>query len=172
MRKLVLLMLFTLILAGCSEEYNYETEGPFIIVTTSPAGPDDYRNFFPRNISIHSDGTLRIYTESFGELIIGKDAPIFVTQLEEEQVETIKELIEKHNFLKLEENLEDPAVMDGGYEYITVVLSDTSKKVGGLNPNHEALSEIIDYVYELVDNDSYNYWRQQVKEYIYERYPD
>ena len=165
-------MLFMLFFVGCSEEYDYETEGPFIIVTTSPAGPDDYRNFFPRNISIHSDGTLRIYTKSFDEFIIGKDAPIFETQLEEEQVETLKELIKKHNFLKMEENLEDPTVMDGGYEYITVILSDTSKKVGGLNPTDPAFSEIKDYVYELVDNDSYNNWLQQVKEYIFERYPD
>src|SRR5690625_2341592 len=90
--KFLLCFLFcflTLFLVGCMKNYDFASEEPFIIVTISPAGPDDYRNLYSENISIDNDGNLLLYTEESKDRIITEDAPVFQMQLNEKEVNQI-----------------------------------------------------------------------------------
>lgn len=158
-------------MASCSQKTNYETEKPFIVVTTSPAGEGDYRNFFTRNYSIYSSGKLILYTKANEKLNIDDDAPVFETQLESEKIEKLKKLIEKNKFWKLEEDQSDNDSADGTFHYITINLTDQSKTVGGLNPNNPNFTGISDYVIHLVRDEDYKIWEKTKQDYILKRNP-
>lgn len=164
------MMLFFVFIASCSQKTNYETDGPFIIATYSPAGPDDFRNMFSHIVSIRDNGTLQLYTEPTKTLKIGNDAPVHESQLKKEEIEKIKELIEKNKFWKFKEDLSIDS-QDGVFLYITVNLIDQSQKVGGLNPNDPKFIEIFDYVFDLIDDEDYGVWNEEIADYIIKMNP-
>lgn len=171
--KLVLFIVILLLLTSCSAKTNYATDEPFIIVKYSPAGPDDYRNLYSHNYSIADDGTLMLYTETGGErsrLIIGEDVPVYEMELDQAKVEKVKQIIEENKFWKLEEDLTTPSE-DGAFYYITVNLTDRSKKVGGLNPDHPHFIEIQNYVFDLVDREDARVWKEEIEAHIEQMNP-
>lgn len=169
---LLVISLFILILvvSACKQQLDFTEEGPFIILTFQPAGPDDYRNLFPHNYSIDENGTLTLYTESKGKLKVGNDAPVLKKQLSDEEIEKLKHLIHANNFWNLEEDLSEDS-QDGNFIYISVYLTDQSKTVGGLNPLEPRFIEITDYITSLVDDEEYTFWVNEIKNYIYELNP-
>lgn len=98
-RRVVLILLFLiLVLVSCAEKMNYATDKPFIVVTYSPAGPDEYRNLFPRHYSVYEDGRLTLSTSPKKGLNIGEDAPVYEKHLKTEEIENLKSLIEENHF--------------------------------------------------------------------------
>jgi len=168
--KFLLYFLFcfiTLFLVGCMKSYDFATEEPFIIVTISPAGPDDYRNLYSENIAIDNDGNLSLYTNESKNLIIKEDAPVFQMQLNEKEVNQVKDVIKEEKFLSLKEDVTTPSE-DGTFSYITVNFQDTSKEVGGLNPDDPQFMEIRNYVFDLIEDEDKKEWRKEIEEHIWD----
>src|SRR5690625_848844 len=168
--KFLLCFLFcflTLFLVGCMKNYDFATEEPFIIVTISPAGPDDYRNLYSENISIDNDGNLLLYTEESKDRIITEDAPVFQIQLNEKEENHVKDVIKEEKFLSVKKDVTTPSE-DGTFSYITVNFQDTSKKVGGLNPDHPQFMEIRNYVFDLIEDEDKQEWRKEIEEHIWD----
>jgi len=176
MRQRIYLFIFMILLSalvvGCSTKTNYETDGPFIIFSHSPAGPDEYRNMFARNYSITENGKLTLYTESEDRIKIGDDAPVYEAQLQKSEVEKLKQLIEKNKFWNLQEDVSDDNSVDGSFLSITVNLTDQSKTVGGLNPNDSKFTEIADYIFNLIDVEDYRQWEEEIMNYIFKMNPE
>lgn len=175
-RKAVIILrglLFSFIalgIAGCTTTYDYTTDGPFVISSNYSAGPDDYRNMYPTHISIDHHGNLLLYTSGKNRLTIGDDAPIFKMQLSEEQVNDVKRVIQEQKFWELPEDVSTPSE-DGAFSYVTVHLSSQVKKVGGLNPNDPQFLEIRKFISQLIDDDDYRKWKEDIEEHIWERNP-
>src|SRR5699024_6716804 len=104
------LFIYSILLIGCSHTYDFASEGKIITVTTSPGGPDDYRNLISRNITVYADGTVILANDENPE----ENAPIFKTKIKKEQVEQIKTLLEEEKFLKLKDDVSEPSE-DGVY---------------------------------------------------------
>ncbi len=168
----IFIILFFGLIIGCIPKTNYETGRPFIIFSYTPAGPDEYRNMFTRNYSITENGKLALYTESEDRIEIGDDAPVYKAQLQKDEVEKLKQLIEKNKFWTLKEDLSDNNSVDGSFLNITVNLTDQSKTVGGLNPYDSGFKEIADYVFDLIDYEDYIQWDSEITDYIFKTNPD
>src|SRR5699024_12671974 len=85
---------------------------------------------YPRNIAVHQDGTLHVYTEATEEIIVEDDAPIVEVTLTDEEVQSIKETIQDNRFFSLPKDVSDLDVMDGPMQYITVFTDTESKEIG------------------------------------------
>lgn len=155
-------------MTGCAQQPEYATDKPFILVTNYSAGPDDYRNMYHVNIAIDQNGRLQLYADEDEELKIDDDAPVFETQLDEEQIDALQKVIEEQQFWELPEDVSTPSE-DGGFSYITVNRADESKKVGGLNVDDEQFMEIRQQVFDLVDPGDYNEWTVDIEEFIWEK---
>ncbi|SDZ09605.1 hypothetical protein SAMN05421736_10658 [Evansella caseinilytica] len=169
--KLFPFLILLLVMTGCNETTNYEADGPFIVVTSSPAGEDDFRNLFSRNYAIYENGKLIVYTEPESKLKVGDDAPVYESQLKEEEVDQLKQLIEKNKFWKFHEDLSDNDTQDGSFLYVTIHLTDQSKTVGGLNPNNPKFIEIADYVFDLISDDDDELWEEEITDHIFKMNP-
>lgn len=169
---MIIFMLLFAFMGGCSKNLDFATDEPFIVVSSSIAGPDIARNFYPTNISLYDNGKLVLHTETTEKIVIGEDAPIVKMQLEENEVDNVKRLIKKNEFWKFKEDVSDDDSVDGSFLYITVNLTDESKTVGGLNPDHPEFNDIADYVRKLVSDDDYRWWNKEIKEYIIETNPE
>src|SRR5699024_6423539 len=145
--------------------------GPFIVVTTSPGGEEEYREFFPRNFSVYDNGQLVLHTEPTDNIKVGKNAPKYETELNKNEIEKIKQLIDENNFWRFREDLSDDNSLDGSSIYITVNLTDDSKTVGGLNTNYSRFLEIADYVFDLVSDKDYRVWYEQITDHIHKINP-
>jgi len=167
---MIIILPFVLI-ASCSQKKNYDTEGPFIVVTSSPGGEEEYREFFPRNFSVYDNGQLVLHTEPTDNIKVGNNAPIYETELNKEEVEKIKKLIGENNFWRFREDLSDDNSLDASYIYITVNLTDESKTVGGLNPNFPNFLELADYVFDLVSDKDYRLWYKEITDHIHKINP-
>ena len=157
-----------LFIVGCTTKYNYILDEPFVIATSYSAGADDYRNMYDHNISLDQDGNLVLYTTGNSDIILGDDVPVLEVQLDEAQVKKVEAVIQEQSFWKLPEDVSTPSE-DGGYRYVTVNAESTSKKVGGLNPDHPQFTEIHQYIFSLVDDEDYKKWQEEVEEYIWEK---
>lgn len=175
MKRHIKLFLFILliiaVMASCNKEFDYETEEPFIVVTSSPLGPDDFRNLYSSNYAIYDNGKLMLYTEPADDRKISDDAPMYETQIKQEEVEALKQLIEKNKFWELKEDLSNLDVMDGSSLYMTVNLTDESRTVGGQNPDDPKFTEVTDYVVDLVNDEDYKVWNENIKEHIFKLNP-
>ena len=165
-------LLFILLLIGCTKKYDYATDGPFIITSWYPAGADDYRNMYDKNISIDHDGNLVLYTTAKDDqLRIGNNAPVLEIQLDDNQVNRVKDIILEQKFWRLPEDVSTPSE-DGSFSYITVNLTDKTKKVGGLNTDDLQFIEIRKYILSLVDDDDFKRWTEDIEAHIAELNPD
>ncbi|CEI81830.1 hypothetical protein J18TS1_17630 [Oceanobacillus oncorhynchi subsp. incaldanensis] len=165
------ILVYLIILTGCNEKRDYETDGPFITVTSISTGPDEYRHFYPVNYAVYENGKLTLHTEQTGDIKIGEDAPVYETSVSEEEVEKIKSLIED-NFWQLPEDVSDDDSVDGSFYYVDVHLTDSTTRVGGLNPNEAGFIEIVDYVHNLAERENRELWEKQLREHIYKMNPD
>ncbi len=171
----ILIVSFLSIIVSCQQQKeNYESDGPFIVVTDYIGGEIHVLDSFPSIYAIETSGKLTLYSEleENDKLTIDEDAPTYELDLSKEEIEYLKRLIEKNNFWKLDEHLTDDEVLDGGTHYVTVHLTDESKTVGGYSPADPAFREISSYVSNLVDREDYKQWREDMKEHIRELNPD
>lgn len=174
LRRFVLLsikLLIIFIIVSCNQKIELAEEGPFIILTSLPGGANVPQEFYPRNIGVFNSGKLVIYTEETEHIKLDDDAPMIEIQLKDEEVEKVKETIQKNRFFSLKEDLSDSGVMDGSFHYITVHTKDETKKVGGEMPINDKFNAIWDEVKSLID-DEYEEWSEEISEYIYEKNPD
>lgn len=161
-------LLFPLLIFGCTMKYDYTTDEPFLITSWYPAGADDYRNMYDKNISIDHSGNLILYTTAKDDqLRIGNNAPVLEIQLDDNQVNHVKNIIQEQKFWRLPEDVSTPSE-DGSFSYIIVNLTDKSKKVGGLNTDHPRFIEIRKYILSLVDDDDFMRWTEDIEEHIWE----
>lgn len=167
---IILIFVIISILSGCHKSIDFVEDGPFILLTNKKGGENYYVDFYPRNIAVYSDGTIRIYTERTEDIIVEDDAPEVHVQITDEEVEEIQKTIEKNKFFQLEEELSDPGVMDGPSQYVTVYAQTESKRVGGEWPIDENFQAIRGVVLDHV-REEYDQWLDDIEEYIYEVNP-
>ena len=167
----VSIMLFIGFIAGCSQKTNYATDGPFVLFTYSPAGPDDFRNMYSHNYALYENGKLVLYTEPGNKLKIGDDAPVLEIQVPKDDVVKVKQLIEQNKFWKFKKDVSTES-QDGVFLYLTVNLTDESKTVGGLNPSEPKFIEITDFISSLVTKEERKSWNEEIKDHIYELNPE
>src|SRR5699024_4881300 len=106
-KKLILsfvLFLPFFILMSCSPSYDLSTEGPIVMISTSPAGPDDYRHLISEYITVYADGTVVLSHEENPE----KDAPTFQTKINKDDTRQIEDLIRDEKFQSLDEDVSTP----------------------------------------------------------------
>src|SRR5699024_8892986 len=128
--------IFLLFIFGCNSDYNYESEGPFITVTSASAGEIEINEHFDVNYSVYENGDIHLYSSESDDPYIGNDAPVFKTKISNEEVDQIKHLLEKYKFHKMKDDISVDSE-DGSFLYVTVYLEDEAKEVGGLNPDDE-----------------------------------
>lgn len=161
-----IIVMITIVLSP--KKYDFATEEPFIIVTSYSAGPDDYREMYDVNIEINNDSNLVVYTTGNDDLDIGEDAPMLEAQLTKDEMQQMKEAIEENKFWKLPRDVSTPSE-DGVFRYVTVNLADESKEVGGLNPDQERFNDVYQFAWDLVKDNDYRKWTEEVEEHIWER---
>lgn len=171
-RLFPLLMLLTIFLISCNQELDYATDEPFIIVSSSIAGPDTAENFYPTIISLDVDGNLTLYSEPSDDIKMAEDRPIFETTISKSEVEQVQQLLETNHFWKMEEDVSDDGSVDGGFTNVTVQLVDDEKAVGGLNPRNEEFLEIATTVRNYADGDERAKWREEIEAHILEMNPE
>lgn len=154
------------------ETYNYATDEPFIIVSSSIAGPDTIINFYPTIISIDVDGNVKLYSETYNDVIIQDDAPTVETTIDASKVADIQERLEAYHFLKKSEDISDDNSVDGDFNYITLNLTDDSKTVGGLNTLDEDFLAIFNEVSSIIEKKDKAAWAEEIKQHIVEVNPD
>lgn len=164
-RSLLYISLFnySILLIGCSSTYDFASEGKIITVTTSPGGPDDYRNLISEYITVYADGTVILANDEDPE----DNAPIFKTKINKEQIEQIKSLLKEEKFLKLEDDVSEPSE-DGAYYSIIAYLSNEKKEVAGWNPSNESFHKIRKHVTQLIDEEDLERWSKDISEYVWE----
>lgn len=167
-----LLFIMFITLGGCSTDLDFATDDPFIVIKTVPIEANEYRYFYPRKTAVYDSGKVKKYTEETDTIKVGDDAPEVEQELSDEEVDELKEIIEKNKFFKLKKDLTDKSVMDGESVHVTVNLKDESKTVGGENPDDEGLDEIRDYTEELIEGDASKQWNEDIDDYIYETNPE
>ena len=165
----VLLLILSITVIIWPKHYNFATKEPFIIVTRYSAGLDEYKNMYHKNIAIYDDGKLVLYSDEDSDLNIDDDAPVLRMQLDEEEVEQVKNTIKQKRFWKLPRDVSTPSE-DGGFRYVTVNLKSGSKKVGGLNPDNERFDDVFQSAWDLVEGGDYRNWKEEIEEYIEQRY--
>src|SRR5699024_4851131 len=126
--------------------------------------------FYPRNIAVHQDGTLRVYTEATEEIIEEDDAPIVEVTLTDEEVKSIKETIQDNRFFRLTKDESDTGVKDGTMHYITDYTDTEYKKIGREWPVNENFQEIREAVLDHV-LEEYDEWLEEIDDYIYKKNP-
>lgn len=166
----IFLVMICIVASGCIKKINFAEEGPFIILESVSGGEDYYVEFYPKYIAVYGDGTVHIYTEGGGRIIVGDDAPVSKVQLTDAEIESLKETIEENHFLKLDTDISDQSVLDGPSLSITVYTEDESKEVGGYSPNDENFDAIYSKVMGLV-REEYKEWLAEIDTYIYEVNP-
>lgn len=174
MKKIFVLLLPVMVLlpliSSCNTKTNYATDEPFIIITIQPAGEDDYRNLFSRNIALYDDGRLLLYKTKEDSEDIDTEAPFWETQLTETDTKAVKTAIEDHHFWRMPEDVSSPSE-DGTFYYTTVHLTDETKTVGGLNPDHESFFAIQDMVKSKIPDNEYEDWQEKTTDYMFETHP-
>lgn len=158
-----LLLIWFVLLIGCSSSYNFATDGPFVTATISPGGPDDYRNLISKHVTIYDDGTLTLSHEKEPET----EAPILKTQLTNDEIEQLKALIIEEGFFRLDDDITTPSE-DGTYYSIDVSLTDRTKEVSGWNPDDEQFHLIHKHIFNLIDQEAQSKWFSEISEYIWE----
>lgn len=167
-QRLFGMLVLLLIMTSCSDYTNYEKDSPFMIVSSSSNSAEKFGEYYPVTYSVYEDGTVVLSTEPLkerGKKVDAEDPPTYETHVSEDEIKEIKSLIEKSNFWKLPKDISVESE-DGGYIYITVHLTNTSKKVGGLNPSDEDFIHIKQYVSSIVDSTDFKTWDTQVKDYL------
>lgn len=160
-----------LLLAGCTSRKEVGEALPFVTATWYPAGPDDYRNMFDRNIDVYQDGRMTFYTQdSEGRLKNKKNAPIKEVQRSEQEVTLIKDNIEKTQAYKLKKDLSTDS-MDGTYVYLTFHWVDESEKVGGLNPDNEVFNQLMDQIKKTAGKDAFKEWEKEATDFMFKENP-
>ena len=165
----VLLLSLSITVIIWPKHYDFATKEPFIIVTSYSAGLDEYKNMYHKNIAIYDDGELILYSNEDSDLKIDDDAPVFRMQLDEEEVEQVKNTIKQKKFWKLPKDVSTPSE-DGGFRYVTVNLKSGSKKVGGLNPDNERFDDVFQSVWDFAEGEKYRNWKEEIEEYIEQSY--
>lgn len=161
-------MVIAVLLISFTKKFNFAIDKPFLVVTSYSAGPNDYREMYDKNIAIHNDGRLVLYAAESNDPIIEVDAPVLEIQLTDKQVKHVKEVIEEESFWGLPRDISTPSE-DGGYQYITVDLSNVTKKVGGLNTDNARFDVIYQSAWDLIEEDGYKKWIEEIEEHIWER---
>lgn len=157
------LFIWFALLIGCSASYDFATDGPIITATISPGGPDDYRNLISKHVMIYDNGTLILSHDGK----IETEAPIYKTQLMEDEIEQLKALMIEEGFFKLNGDISTPSE-DGTYHNITVFLTDRTKEVSGWNPNNEDFQLIRNHIFSLIDQEIQSKWSTEMSEYVWE----
>lgn len=170
----ILGFLIFITLSGCNESaesIDFADEGPFIQKTSTPSGENYYLDFYPRNIAVYNDGTIRIFTEATDDIIVEDDAPMVEKQLTDEELAKIKTTIEENNFLKLDKDLSHPEDTHPSGLHLTVYTKTDSRKVYAESPFDENFKAVADAVSNHVQDEYYE-WLEDIEEYIYEKNPD
>lgn len=157
------LFIYSILLIGCSHTYDFASEGKIITVTTSPGGPDDYRNLISKNITVYADGTVILANDEDPE----DNAPIFKTKIKKEQIEQIKTLLEEEKFLKFKDDVSQPSE-DGAHYSIIAYFSNDKKEVAGWNPSNKSFHKIRKHVTQLIDKEDSEQWSKDISEYVWE----
>lgn len=160
--------LLIILISGCSNTYDYAKDEPFVTASFSPAGPDDFRNLISNKIAIYQDGTLILSADGNSDINMGTDKPELELQLDEEQIKLLQELIEDEKFGNLPNDVTAPSE-DGAFYNITVNLTNESKEVNGLNPDNESFHKIHKHIFNLVDDEKYANWKNEVDEYVWDQ---
>lgn len=163
---MLILILFIIIIIIYPKKYKFVTEEPFIIVSSYSAGPDDYRSMYDTNISISDNGKMVIYSTGSNQLSM-KNSPELEVTLNEKEVNQVKKAIQQNKFLRLPKDVSSPSE-DGGFDYATVKFADQTKKVGGLNSTNEKFNAVLDSVWQVVEDDDYKKWENEIEEHIWE----
>lgn len=165
--------LLLIMLSSCSNKIDFVEEGVFVKMQLGLASEEDYLEHYPKIITVSNDGTVRLFTENKSsrnrvfDLYVGENPPEIVTQITNQEVDDIKNIITESHFFSLDTDLTDYGVMDGSSVNITVYAKDKERKVGGENPNHQGFSNIKDVIFKHVSDDYYD-WREETRKYIYE----
>ena len=154
-------LLALVFLTGCFNSYTYEDSGTLVTAVLSPAGPDEQINLFERRITIDVDGTLILSAEEEEDT----NRPTVEKTLSDSKIDQLKEKIEEEKFKKLEEDVTAPAE-DGAYYQITVHFADHTQTAEGWNPSDEQFNALHDYIFNLVDDEVYEDWEEDVREYL------
>lgn len=171
-RIMSIYILLAILMTGCSKDLDYATDKPFIIKSTSIAGPDTTKNFYPTIISLDMDGNVTLYSEPTKAIHMAEDRPMYETTISESELEQMKDLIEGNKFWKMKENISDYNSDDGSYSYMTVQLTNDSKTVGGLNTLNEQYLEIAAMLNSYVDEDERSKWQTAIEEHILAMNPE
>lgn len=160
-----------LIIINYMKPYDYATDEPFITISSASAGLEERINFYPTIISMDVEGNVTLYSAPFDKVLIMDDAPVFETKVSKEKVKEIQAMVEQYHFMRKRRNISDKSSLDGGYQYITVNLKDTSKTVGGRNTLDEEFLDLFDAVSSTIDKEDASKWHKELKEYIVKEYP-
>src|SRR5699024_2045044 len=165
-KKLILsfiLFLRVFIIISSSPSYDLATEGPSVMISTSLAGPDDYRHLISEYITVYADGTVVLSHEENPE----KDAPTFQTKINKDDTRQIEDLIRDEKFQSLDEDVSTPSE-DGEKQEVIVYFTDEVKKVSGWNPANESFKHIRQQIKSFIQTEDLEQWRTEISEYIWE----
>lgn len=174
MKKIVSsLFLLLIFLTGCSNKIDFVEEGPFVQLQLYSASQGTYLDHFPEIITISSNGEVNLFTEEMVsrsgrvDMKVDENVPKVEKKISAEEVEEIKEVIEKNKFFSLPTDVTDYGVMDGGGSKITVYGKDQEKTVGGENSNNDKYLEIRKIIFKQVKDEYYD-WLEETEDYLFE----
>ena len=133
MKKLIVLVLVTVFLAGCSEPVPNEL-------------PEDFEvNYYSGAMHIEW-GTTKFTANVLGEATVVESKELVETTknflVTNEELLVIYDTAMKNNFFSLNELYEDPFIVDGGFSEIELVVNGTRKKVKMINTDNYSFSEV------------------------------
>jgi len=174
MKKLISsLFLLLLFLTACSNNIDFVEEGPFVELELYSASAGTYLDHFPEIITVSSNGEVNLFTEEMVsrsgrvEMKVDKDVPKVEKKISAEEVEEIKDVIEKNKFFSLPTDVTDYGVMDGGGSKITVYGKNQEKIVGGENTDNDKYLEIRNIIFKQV-KDEYSDWLEETEDYLFD----
>lgn len=149
MKKLILpfLIISLLFLTACCQKdtvnYSFDPSDTSIYYETGAM----YVEWGQYKLNIDKGGEATF--EAHAELEL-KKAESF--QVSEEELDVILNIAEENDFLGLNDNYEDPSIMDGGYSLITINYGDEYKSVRVANINIPEFDAVETAITQLLEN--------------------
>src|SRR5699024_8741815 len=176
-------LMFIMLLIGCtnenefneieSNEIEFVEEGPFVKLELYSASSGTYLDHFPKIITISNDGNVQVFTKEMVstngriEMEVGDTPPTIEKKISSKQVEEIKQVIEKNQFLSIPKDMTDYDVMDGDGSRITIYEKEEKRTVRGENSSHQEYNEIEEVIFNQVE-DEYDDWVKETEDYLFE----
>jgi len=162
-----------------NEKTDYHEEEPFLILSLERYWGGSSQNVYYHNILIDLDGNLVVSADESAYEYIEDDgtdsenrvqdvyARTIEMQVDDKKLKKLQELIQMH-FWKLNESITNS---DGGNkrESITVQLTDEAKRVRGSDPDHHRFLAIRDEIIDILDEEAYEAWEEEVNEDLWEK---